>query len=308
MISRQTILLLLLLATLGGCSEKQAAENAEAPAEALVEGASARISAEAARKAGIEISSAGPAEIRETLTFYGSIKANAEREQDIRVRYPGVLRSVRKRAGDTVGKGEVLLTVESNESLQTYPVTAPQGGQVLERSANPGDAVDSSTVLMKVVDLSTVWAEFAVFAKDLAHVRRGMPVLLRGVDADETGEAQISYIAPAGHSDSQSVVARAVIENRTGQWVPGQFISADVVTADVKVPVAVAPTALQDLKGDAVVFVETDTGFEPRKVQTGRRSRNAVEIVSGLAAGERYAATSSYLIKAEVLKSEAEED
>ena len=89
------------------------------------------------------------------------------------------------RAGDAVAKGEELLTVESNESLQVYPIRSPLSGQVLERRANPGDAVDGSTVLMKVADLSTVWAEFAIFARDLSHVRPGMRVLFRGADADE---------------------------------------------------------------------------------------------------------------------------
>lgn len=308
MTSAQKFLWVLVLAALSGCSGKPSGSDAEEPEAAPAAAASARITPEAAQKAGIEVAVAEPARIRETLTFYGSIKANAEQEQDIRARYAGVIRTVTKRAGDAVRKGDALLTVESNESLQTYPVLAPLNGQVLERSANPGDAVESSTVLMKVVDLSTVWAEFAVFARDLAHVRQGMTVLFRGVDADESGEAKIDYIAPAGHTDSQSVVARAVIENKTGKWVPGQFISVDVVTADVSVPVSVVPSALQDLKGKSVLFVQNGQGFVPREIKVGKRSRERMEIVSGLTAGERYVAKNSYLIKAEVLKSEAEED
>lgn len=308
MTSAPNFCIAILLAAVSGCSgENSGVGDSEAPAQPP-QSASARITVDTARKAGAEIATAGPEHIREILTFYGSIKPNAEREREIRARYPGVIRSVSKRAGDTVRQGETLLTVESNESLRTYPVVAPLGGQVLERSANAGDAVDNSTVLLKVVDLSTVWAEFAVFARDLAHVRRGMTVLFRGADADESGEAKIAYVAPAGHTDSQSVVARAVIENSIGQWVPGQFISVDVVTADVNVPVAVVPSALQDLNGDTVVFVQIDQGFEPRKVRVGSRSRAAVEIAEGLAAGERYVAKNSYLIKAEVLKSEADEE
>ena len=49
-------------------------------------------------------------------------------------------------------------------------------------------------------------------------------------------------------------------------------------------------------------------GFEPRPVKVGRRSREAVEILEGLDAGMRYAAKNSYLIKADLLKGEAEED
>ena len=305
----EKILPLLLLVGVVGCSSsKEAAPAEQAKASAESESTEAKISAEAAQQAGIGIATAGPAEIRETLTLYGSVKSNAEREQDIRARYPGVVRTVTKRAGDTVKQGETLLTVESSESLQVYPITAPLSGQVLERATNPGDAVETSTTLMKVADLSTVWVEFAIFSRDLAHVRREMTVLFTGTDADESSTAKLSYVAPAGHSDSQSVVARAVVDNRAGKWVPGQFVTGDVITADIKANVAVVPLALQEMEGKTVVFVQTEKGFEPRQVQVGKRSREAVEIIKGLAAGERYASNNSYLIKADLLKGEAEED
>ena len=328
------LLLVLLLGLAGGCAktptEGRAADGkAQPPAAASETEASnaegrgaqeadskgshpettrAAITPEAAQQAGITVAVAGPAQIRETLMLYGSIKSNAEREQEIRARYPGVVRSVAKRAGDAVSKGEDLLTVESNESLQTYAIHSPLRGQVLDRRTNPGDAVDSSTVLMTVADLSSVWAEFALFPRDLGRVRAGMRVLFRGAGARESGEAKIIYVAPASHADTQSVVARAVVENRDGRWVPGQFITGDIVIAEANVPVAVKSTALQQLEGKTMVFVQNGQAFEARPVELGKRSRDVVEIVKGLKAGERYAATNSYLIKADLMKSEADED
>lgn len=310
MIATPKLLLVLVVAMATGCSRESGdgaaatSSNSDIPAETP----GVAITAEAAQRVGIEVLVAGPAQIRETLTLYGLIKPNAEREQDIRARYPGVVRSVARRAGESVAKGAELLTVESNESLQVYAIHSPLSGRVLERATNAGDAVDGSTVLMKVADLSTVWAELQIFARDLSHVRPGMRVLFRGADADESGEATINYVAPAGHADSQSVVARAIVENQDGRWVPGQFITADIVVADVKVPVAVKPGALQELEGNTVVFVQQPRGFEPRPVQVGKRSREAVEIAQGLQAGERYAAQNSYLIKADLVKGEAEEE
>jgi membrane fusion protein, heavy metal efflux system len=255
-----------------------------------------------ARTAGIEIAVAGAAQIRTTLTLHGTIRPNAEREQDIRARYPGVVRDVSKRVGDQVAASDELLRVESNESLQTYPIRSPIPGRIIERRTNPGDAVDSSTVLLRVADLSSVWVEFALFARDLGQVRPGMAVSFTGANADEKGETRITYIAPAGQADSQSVVARAVVDNRDGRWVPGQFVTAEVVISDTQAPVAVAPAALQELQGKTVVFVEKNLAFEARSVQLGKRSRTAVEVVTGVSAGERYAAQNSYLIKADRLK------
>jgi len=267
-----------------------------------------QLTPERARNAGVETAVAGEAQIRTTLTLHGTIRPNAEREQDIRARYPGVVRDVSKRVGDPVAASEELLRVESNESLQTYSIRSPIPGRLIERRTNPGDAVDGSTVLLRVADLSTVWVEFALFARDLGQVRPGMSVSFRGANADDASEAKIRYVAPAGQADSQSVVARAVVDNRDGRWVPGQFVTGEVVVADTRARVAVAPAALQELYGKTVVFVEKGTGFEARSVQLGKRSRTAIEVLTGVSAGERYAAQNSYLIKADRLKGAAGEE
>lgn len=292
-----------LFAAGAGCSKSHSSANSQ-PVARVEE---RPLTVERARDAGIETVVAGRAQIRTTLTLHGTIRPNSEREQDIRARYAGVVRDVNKRVGDPVAAAEELLRVESNESLQTYGIRSPIPGRIIERRTNPGDAVDSSTVLLRVADLSTVWVEFALFARDLGQVRTGMAVSFYGAIPEEHAEARITYVAPAGQGESQSVVARAVVDNRDGRWVPGQFVTGEVVIADTQARVAVVPAALQELEGKTVVFVEKDRGFEPRAVQLGKRSREAIEVLAGLSAGERYAAQNSYLIKADRLKGAGEE-
>lgn len=290
---------------LSGSSEPGTPPKTEQAAAAPGEAA---IGPETARASGITIETAGPTSIRETLTLYGSIKPNAEREQELRARYPGVVRLVSKRPGEAVGRGETLVTVESNESLQTYGIKSPIAGSVLERHVNPGESVSSDAVLLKVADLSTVWAEFAVFTRDLGRVRGGLAVNVSGSDHAQSTDGVVAYVAPAGDSDSQSVAARAVLDNAGGRWIPGQFVVGEVVISEVKAAVAVRPSALQSINGKTVVFVQTPRGFTAREVTTGQRSHDAVEIIRGMSAGERYAATNSYLVKADLLKGEAGED
>lgn len=308
--TRYLILALCLgFAACSGKSAPQAEEQGEKQESAAgQEPQMAAISPDNAKAAGIETAVAGPAEIRETLTLYGSIRPNAERQQEIRARYPGVVRTVSKRSGDAVAKGELLLSIESNDSLEPYAIRSPITGTLLERRVNPGESIDSSTSLLVVADLSSVWAEFAVFARDLGRVRAGLTVLLKSSDGDTSGTARIAYVAPSGSGDTQSVVARVVVENKERQWVAGQFVTGDVVVQDLQVPVSVVPQALQKLGDDPVVFVQTDKGFEPRKVVVGKHSPDAVEIKQGLAAGERYAAKNSYLVKSDLLKGSGEEE
>lgn len=292
---------------LAACSEEKASQQA---VEEDADPAAARVAAitpERAQAAGIEVVAAGPAEIRETLTLFATIRPNAERSQEVRARYAGVVREVAKRPGDAVRAGDLLLTIESNDSLEPYSIRSPLAGTVLERRANAGEAVDGSQSLMVVADLSTVWAEFAVFNRDLGRVKAGQLVELIGADTENRSEARIAYVAPSGDRESQSVVARAVVDNADRRWVPGQFVTGEIVVSQTQVPVAVLHTALQTFDGASVVFVETAAGFEPREIETGRDSKEIVEVVSGLAAGERYAGRNSYLVKSELLKGTGEE-
>ena len=297
--------LMLVGVALAGCDEKKAVPTYKPGA---VPAGIAAITPQAAAAAGIQIAVAGPADIREILTLYGTVKSNGEKEQNLRARYPGTIRTVQKSIGERVKRGDTLLTVESSSSLQSYAITSPINGTVLDRKANPGEAVNSDTVLMRIADLSTAWVEFAVFNRDLGHVRPGMPVHITAADGQALGEARLDYVAPSGDAGNQSVVARATVENAKNAWIPGQFVTGDVVISEVRAPVGVLPSALQTFNGKPVIFVQGVNGFEARSVGVGRKSRDAVEIINGLRAGERYAAANSYLVKADLLKGEAEEE
>jgi cobalt-zinc-cadmium efflux system membrane fusion protein len=64
--------------------------------------------------------------------------------------------------------------------------------------------------------------------------------------------------------------------------------------------------ALQTIKSERVVFVRNEHGFEVRTVTIGREDDRAVEIVSGVFAGETIAVSNTFTLKAELGKAEAE--
>ena len=256
---------------------------------------------------GIELADAGPARIRETVLLYGAIAPNAERMRNVAARYPGVIRSINKKIGDTVAQGEELAVVESNESLQTYPVTAPLAGVITTQNANPGEQAGDRT-LFTVADLATVWVELSLFPRDVAKVRVGQGVQVRSLDTDQSADGRVIYVAPFGQAANQTLTARVQLDNAERRWAPGLYVTADVVTAETDVAIAIRKTAVQSIGDRPVVFVQTPDGFARRPVRLGRSDGALAEVLEGLAAGERYAAANSYVLKAEALKNEAAED
>ncbi|MEJ0087373.1 MAG: efflux RND transporter periplasmic adaptor subunit [Pseudomonadota bacterium] len=295
----KTICLLILAASLAACSREPAAAPDAAPEHEPAESLE-----HTGPISGIETVAAGPRPLRVSVSTYGTLVLNAERTRNVSARFAGLVRSVTKSPGDPVAAGETLALVESNESLQVYAVKSPIAGVLTARNVSPGETVESQS-LFTVSDLSTLWAELAVFPRQLARVRRGQTVLLRSGDGAQSASGKISHIAPVSTGGSQAIMVRVPVDNSSGSWRPGLNLSAEIVVAETLVAVAVQATALQTVDGQRAVFVPHDGGFAPRPVQEGLSDDAFVEITAGLAAGELYVPRDSFLIKAELEKAGA---
>lgn len=263
------------------------------------------IEPDVAAAAGIRTEVAGPARIRQTLPVYGAVVADPQRLREVRARFAGVTREVAVRIGDRVRRGQRLATVESNESLQSYAVTSPIDGQVIDRQVNPGDAVGDE-LLFLVGDLSGVWAEFAVFRRDHSRVRIGAEVTIQGEDATRTVRGTIAYISPVGSSQNQSLTVRVPIENTQGYWIPGLFLKGEIVTGEQEVELAVRNAALQRVRDLPAVFEKVGNIYEARLVTLGAADQNMTQILDGIAAGAVYVVEQSYVVKADIDKAGAE--
>ena len=79
-------------------------------------------------------------------------------------------------------------------------------------------------------------------------------------------------------------------------------MSVEVKASEVQVPIAIATDALQTLGTQQVVFERTGTAFIARPVKVGLNDGKHVQVLEGLAAGARYAAKGSYILKSELSK------
>lgn len=263
---------------------------------------------ESRKKAGIGVETAGPAKLAIKLDLNGKIVPNEEQMTHVHPRFPGVIKTVKKKLGDAVAKGEVLATVESNESLQVYEIKAEMAGTVIKRNVTLGEFVSGQEPIFTIADLSTVWADFSVYRQDFPLLREGQTVLLEGGPGLEKVEAKIGYISPFGSENSQTMLARGVVPNPKGEWRPGLFVRGSVITDQAEVPVAVKASALQTFRDWDVVFISVGELFEAVPVEVGRRDEEWVEIKSGFKAGDKYAAENSFIVKADIGKAGATHD
>ena len=275
-------------------------EKGHADDEKSVALSDARIAA-----AGIELHKAGPGTLRDTLVLNGILQPNQEALVQVTPRFAGIVRDLGKRIGDRVEKGELLAKIESNQSLTIYEVRAPIAGTIIDRQVSLGEYASEQKPAFTIADLSSVWADFSVYRRDLGRVRLGDTVLIDVEDGGPPMEAKISYVSPVGSSDTQSALARAIVANREMRLRPGLFVTGRVVLAAKQASIVVKPAALQSVEDRTVVFVRNGEKFEPRGVELGERDSEQVEVLVGLTAGDVYAGRNSFVIKAELGKGSA---
>lgn len=264
------------------------------------------IAAKIAEAAGVKTEIAGPAVLTETVTLYGQVIANPERQREVSARFPGVIRSVGKKLGDTVKLGEVLATIESDESLRLYSLTAPLAGVLTARDANPGEQT-GERILFTITDTGAVMADLSVFPRDRARVQPGAAVQLRLADGDATAVGRVTRVGVQAGSN-QALSARVAIDQHDGSFLPGSFVTAEVAVAKREVPLAVKAVGLQAFRDFTVVYAQVGETYEVRMLELGPQQGEWVEVLGGLEPGERYVTDNSYLIKADIEKSGASHD
>lgn len=290
-------------ATEGGKTHRWAFDNFEGRVS---------IGTKQAQDAGVKTEPAGGATIVDSMTLSGRVVPNAEYTRSVTARYPGAIRQVFKSTGDEVKAGDRLALVESSDSLQTYALTAPIEGVVLERRANPGETAGSEPLFV-IADYRKLWLELSVFPRDLSRIKVGQSVHVKPVDAGGVeGEGTISRIAPveggARGAISSIYVARVNLDNDEGQWSPGLFMRGEVKIGEFAVPLAVKRSGLQAFRDFTVVYEQVGETYEVRMLELGRQDKTHVEVLGGISPGAKYVTENSYLIKADIDKSGASHD
>ena len=170
-------------------------------------------------------------------------------------------------------------------------IRAPFDGRIAKRMVDVGNYVRIGTPVFVLVADNPLRLRGEVPERFAAEIKGGQTV--RGfVEAypDETLEGRLTRISPAANPTSRSLAVEALVPNGNGELKTGFFCKAQILTHSDAHALVVPVEALVNFAGVTRVFVVDDTGrARGREVQLGLRLGTRVEVVQGLAAGERVA-------------------
>jgi RND family efflux transporter MFP subunit len=179
-------------------------------------------------------------------------------------------------------------------------IVSPATGTVLERGVTEGQSVSADTPLFTIADLTHVWVLADLYEMEMGRVQPGATATFTA-DAlpGRTFASRVEFVSPTVSSDTRTAKARLALANPGGVLRPGMY--GRVRTAEHTAPALVIPAdALVDAGEHLYVFVAHAGGrFEPRQVTVGLRRDEAVQVLTGLAAGDTVVSSASFLIDSE---------
>jgi cobalt-zinc-cadmium efflux system membrane fusion protein len=199
----------------------------------------------------------------------------------------------------------------AGEALAHCPIEAPFDGTVISKDVALLEHVGPTNQILSIADLRTVWLSADIYEEQLPLVAgaAGQEVTFSS-DAwpGQTFTAKIFYTGDIVEQESRTVALRAVADNPDRLLKPGMFVRVRLPGVARATVLQLPRTAIQEHEGRPFVFLHTGgDAFQRRDVVLGRRTDEAVEVLEGIAAGERVATGGGFTLKSRLLAELLEE-
>ena len=206
--------------------------------------------------------------------------------------------------------GELAAGGSSRQRQSVTTLRAPFDGIVMQVSAVEGEAVQTDTPLLEVVDTSTVWIQADVYEQDLASVKVGQAAeVLSKSYPGEKFRGVVTLVADAVNAETRTTQVRVEAPNSERRLKLDMYVTVLLPTKESQKRLAIPAISVQTVGDRTCVFVrEDDTTFAVRPVRLGSESRGWIEVLEGLKEGDMVVARGSFTLKSEHDKAELSEE
>jgi RND family efflux transporter MFP subunit len=181
------------------------------------------------------------------------------------------------------------------KALSDYArITAPFTGVITVRYADTGSLISAgtasttSTPVVRLAQISVLRLVLPVPESIAGQIRLGEPVKVHVQALNQDSVGKVSRFADALDSQTRTMETEIDFNNKDGKLLPGMYAETVLQVAENKNALVVPLEAVaQGEKEVTVLVVNAQSLVEERKVQLGLQGKSRVQILSGLADGER---------------------
>jgi membrane fusion protein, heavy metal efflux system len=188
------------------------------------------------------------------------------------------------------------------------PVVSPMNGVILELMVEDQEWVEEYQTILVMGDPQRVELELQIAPDQAAAVAAGDVVKFTPVGRSGlTGLAKVVSRVPQVDPETRTIKLRAEIVECGASLYPGVFVEGTVAHGEARLAAAVPVSAIINVAGEDVVFVELNEGsYELRPVVLGVFDGAVHEVIEGVVVGDRIATGGVFLLKSTLLGGEGD--
>lgn len=196
--------------------------------------------------------------------------------------------------------GEIKEIERTGQARRLVTVVAPRSGVVLRRGVSLGTAIDPTTEIVTIADLSSVWVIAEIPEAQAAGITRGVTASLNFPASGRAAiPARVDFVYPTLTERSRTMRVRFVEQNADGRLRPGLYGTAEFA-ASRREALTVSRDAVVDTGEAQHVYVRTLAALiEPRTVKLGIRLAERIEVTQGLSKDDEVVTAGVFLIDSE---------
>ncbi|HWO26642.1 MAG TPA: efflux RND transporter periplasmic adaptor subunit [Kofleriaceae bacterium] len=208
-----------------------------------------------------------------------------------------------RRAGASGRLAQLDASATGGGGGRRFELRAPLDGILVAIDAATGESVEEGQALFDVIDLARVWLVAHVFEPDVPRVEhaRAAWFTIEGYPQPFTIDETSGKLVTVGRvidPKTRTVPVIFELDNADGRLRIGNFAKVVIATGAPRRALAIPESAIVDDAGRAVAYVMIEgEAFERRPLRLGIRSHGWVEVLEGVAEGERVVTRGAYEIR-----------
>lgn len=224
-------------------------------------------------------------EINNYMELNGEVKTKIE--VDVYPDVMGKLVNLFVSVGSYVEKGTIIAEIDPSKPGMTYefsPVRASISGTVIYLPVQIGSTVSQQTSIARIGVLKDIKIVSFISEKYISKIKIKLPVIIK-LEAypEESFKGLISEISPVVDPQTRMLEIKITLENMDLRVKPGMFAKLKIITEKKEGIVKIPEDCIVKRYGEEFVFVvKSENYVEKRKIKSGIKIDNKVEIIEGL--------------------------
>ena len=223
----------------------------------------------------------------------------------LKVSQPALYKAVRNKLKLwKLSESQINKIEETGKVKENFPVYANVSGTVSEKLVAQGDYIKQGQSLLKIANLSTVWANFDVYENQINLFKKGQDITITtNTSANKEFKGNVDFIDPVLDTRTRTIKLRVVLNNKSDVFKPGQFVEGKIkgITSNKGQVLAIPSTAVLWTGERSVVYVKPNPDqpvFEMREITLGNQIGDNYEVLEGLNNGDEIVTNGAFTLDA----------